>query len=66
MVDARDARVAHAGQRLALGLEASDDLPRVHALADDLEGHLATDGPPPAPARYTVPMPPEPRVSTMR
>ena len=34
---ARDVRMIHQRQRLALGLEAGDDLPRVHAELDDLE-----------------------------
>ena len=36
-------RMVHQGQGLPLGLEAGDDLPRVHAGLDDLEGHLAAD-----------------------
>src|SRR5262249_34920816 len=34
----------HQRQRLALGLEAGDDLTAVHARLDDLERHLAADG----------------------
>ena len=34
----------HQGQRLALGLEAGDHLPRVHAGLDDLERDLAAHG----------------------
>ena len=36
-----DVRVVHQRQRLALGLEPGDDLPRVHAQLDDLEGDPA-------------------------
>ena len=32
-----DVRVVHQGQRLPLGLEAGDHLPRVHARLDDLQ-----------------------------
>src|SRR6478609_8111633 len=35
----RDIRVIHHGQRLPLSLEASDDLLRVHARFDDLQGN---------------------------
>ena len=34
---AGDVRMIHQGERLALSLEARDDLPRVHAGLDDLE-----------------------------
>ena len=40
---AGDVRMVHQGQRLALGLEAGDDLAGVHARLDDLEGDLAVD-----------------------
>jgi hypothetical protein len=36
--------VVHDGERLPFGLEASDDLLRVHAELDDLERHPAVDG----------------------
>jgi hypothetical protein len=36
--------VFHHREGLAFGLEAGDDLPRVHAELDDLEGDLALDG----------------------
>ena len=39
-----DVGVVHHRQRLALGLEARDHLPRVHAELDDLERDLAADG----------------------
>ena len=42
--DLGDVRVIHEGQRLALGLEAIDDLGRVHAALDDLQRHRAADG----------------------
>ena len=35
--------MVHQGQRLALGLEAAEDLGRVHAGLDDLEGDAALD-----------------------
>ena len=35
--------MVHHGQGLALGLEAGDDLPGVHAQLDDLEGDTAAD-----------------------
>ena len=38
-----DVGVVHQRQGLPLGLEAGDDLPRVHARLDDLQGHLAAD-----------------------
>ena len=38
-----DVGVVHHRQRLPLGLEAGDHLPRVHAQLDDLERHLALD-----------------------
>ena len=38
-----DVRMIHECQRLALGLEACDDLPRVHAGLDDLESDAALD-----------------------
>ena len=41
--DAGDVGVVHQGQGLALGLEAGDDLLRVHARLDDLQGHRAAD-----------------------
>jgi hypothetical protein len=41
--DPGDVRMVHQGQRLALGLEAGDDLPGVHAQLDDFDGHLAAD-----------------------
>ena len=41
--DAGDVGVVHHRQGLAFGLEAGDDLPRVHARLDDLERHLASD-----------------------
>jgi hypothetical protein len=40
----REVRMVHECQRLPLGLEAGDDLPRVHPRLDNLEGHLALDG----------------------
>ena len=40
---AGDVRVVHQGQRLPLGLEAGDDLPRVHAGLDQLDGDQALD-----------------------
>ncbi len=43
VVDARDARVVHQRQRLALGLEARDDLARVHAGLEDLQRHAPAD-----------------------
>ena len=42
--DAGDVGVVHHRQRLALGLEAGDDLPGVHAGLDDLQRHLAAHG----------------------
>ena len=42
--DARDVRVVHQRQRLALGLEARDDVARVHAELDDLERDGAANG----------------------
>ena len=39
-----DVRMVHEREGLALGLEAGDDLPGVHAELDDLEGDAATDG----------------------
>ena len=39
-----DVGVVHHRQRLPLGLEAGDHLPRVHARLDDLERHPAADG----------------------
>ena len=39
-----DVGVVHQGQGLPLGLEAGDDVARVHARLDDLEGHLAANG----------------------
>ncbi len=41
--DLGDVGVVHQGQGLPLGLEAGDDLPRVHAELDDLQRHLAAD-----------------------
>ena len=41
--DAGDVDMVHEGQRLALGLEAGDDLAAVHTRLDDLEGDLAPD-----------------------
>ena len=41
--NARDIRVVHEGQRLPLGFEAGDHLPRVHAWLEDLECYLAAD-----------------------
>ena len=41
--DLGDVRVVHQGQRLPLGLKASDHLLGVHAQLDDLQGHLAAD-----------------------
>ena len=41
--DLGDVRMVHQGQRLPLGLEAGDDLARVHARLEDLEGDLAAD-----------------------
>ena len=38
-----DVGMVHERQRLPLGLEAGDDLPRVHARLDDLQRHLAAD-----------------------
>ena len=38
-----DVRMVHECQGLALGLEAGDHLPGVHAGLEDLEGHLAAD-----------------------
>ena len=38
-----DVGVVHQGQRLPLGLEPGDDLARVHARLDDLQGHLAAN-----------------------
>ena len=38
-----DVRVVHQRQRLPLRLEAGDDLARVHAELDDLEGHAPLD-----------------------
>jgi hypothetical protein len=35
--------VVHHGQRLPLGLEACDNVPRVHARLQDFERHLAAD-----------------------
>jgi hypothetical protein len=40
-----DVRVVHQGQRLPLGLEPCDDLGRVHARLDQLQGDLAADRP---------------------
>ncbi len=40
VVDTGNVRVVHQSQRLALGLEARNDLPRVHPGFDDLERHL--------------------------
>jgi hypothetical protein len=39
-----DIRVVHQGQRLPLGLEMGDHLPRIHPRLDDFQGDLATDG----------------------
>ena len=39
--DSGDVRMVHHGQRLALGFEARDDFPRVHAGLDDLERDAA-------------------------
>jgi len=39
-----DVRMVHHRQRLALGFEARDDLPRVHAKLDDLERDAAANG----------------------
>ena len=39
-----DVGMVHHRQRLPLGLEAGDHLPRVHARLDDLQRHLAADG----------------------
>jgi hypothetical protein len=36
--------VVHERQRLPLGLEPGDDLARVHARLEHLQGHLAADG----------------------
>ena len=36
--------MVHDRQRLPLGLEPGDDLARVHARLEDLQGHLASDG----------------------
>src|SRR5438309_9970981 len=36
--------MVHQRQRLAFGLEAGDDLARIHAGLDDLQSHLAADG----------------------
>ena len=41
--DLGDIGVAHQGQGLALGLEAGDDLARVHPRLDDLERHHPAD-----------------------
>ena len=38
-----DVGVVHQRQGLPLGLEPGDDVARVHARLDDLEGHLAAD-----------------------
>ena len=38
-----DVGMVHDRQRLPLGLEAGDHLPRVHARLEDLQGHLAAD-----------------------
>ena len=38
-----DVRMVHHRQRLPLGLEAGDDLPRVHARLDDLQRDPAAD-----------------------
>ena len=46
VVDTGDVRVVHQRQRLALGLEAGNDLLRVHPGFDDLERHLPADRPP--------------------
>ena len=51
----RDVRVVHQRQRLPLGLEAGDDLPRVHAQLDDLERDAGAG--PAAPARPARPCP---------
>ena len=42
--DLGDTGMVHQGQRLSLGLEASDHLVGIHAQFDDLESHLAADG----------------------
>jgi hypothetical protein len=39
--DLGDVGVVHQRQRLPLGLETCDDLPRVHAQLDHLQGHAA-------------------------
>ena len=39
----RDVRVVHHRQRLSLGFEPGDDLPRVHAQLDDLERDAAAN-----------------------
>ena len=39
-----DVGVVHQGQRLPLRLEPGDDIARIHARLDDLQGHLAADG----------------------
>ena len=41
--DAGDVRVVHHGERLALGLEAGDDLARVHACLEDFDRDAAAD-----------------------
>ena len=40
----RDVGMVHDGQRLPLGLEAGQDVPRVHPELDDLERDGATEG----------------------
>src|SRR5262249_18882385 len=38
-----DVGVVHQGQGLAFGLEAGDDLPRIHAGLDDLQSYFAAN-----------------------
>ena len=45
VMDFGDVGMVHHRQRLPLGFEASDDLPRVHAGLDDLQSHATTHRP---------------------
>src|SRR5580698_7858411 len=42
--DTRDVRMIHESERLPLGLEASNDLTRVHAGLENLQSDLASNG----------------------
>ena len=44
IMDLGDVGMVHHGEGLPLGLEAGNDLPRIHAGLDDLQSHLAAHG----------------------